>query len=355
MAETTLMVCGKDVELGPAYKQVDPKQLTRNHIVSANGSRAVALVASGQISDMHVEIVDPNTRKRRKHREVGEIWVRGPSVGGGYWRKNDETNRTFRACLEDVGERFLRTGDLGFVDDGLLYVVGRHKDVLIIRGSNYYPQDIEATVQRSHPWLRRDSGAAFTMQTPDNIERLVITQEVKREHVPKTQADPETIFDAIVSAVRREHGLTPATVVLLRPLGTPKTSSGKVQRSLCRDTYVRGQLPVLAARSFLGKAKTTRDFFLDLQRAPPLDRRKVLIRQLQSMAKEILEITDYPDPTKGFGELDMDSASIADLLCCLEQQYSVALSEDQLYASPTIEQLADIILQRLFGGEHAGE
>src|SRR5262249_51485369 len=149
-----------------------------------------------------------------------------------------------RARLADSGEGpFLRTGDLGFLVDGELFVTGRLTDLLIIHGQNHYPQDIERTVERSHPALRPDCGAAFLVG-PDVDEQLVVAQEIERHHEPINEAE---VFSAIRSAAAEEHGLFLSAIVLLKTGGLPKTSSGKVRRRACREAYLGGTLPVLHA------------------------------------------------------------------------------------------------------------
>ena len=158
-----------------------------------------------------------------------------PKVTG---KQQEATERTFRARLKDTGDGpFLRTGDLGFLQDGELFITGRLKDLIIVHGVNFYPQDIEFTVQHSHPRLRPDCGAAFTVEAKGR-EQLVIVQEVERHK----QSDFSGVFDAIRRAVASEHELAPNEIVLIRAGSVPKTSSGKIQRHACRDGYLAGTL-----------------------------------------------------------------------------------------------------------------
>ncbi len=181
-------------------------------------------------------IVDPKTHRRCSEGVEGEIWVSGPHVAQGYWKRPDETRAAFNAYLNDNGDGpFLRTGDLGFLLDGQLYVNGRLKELIILHGKNHYPQDIEATVATSHPLLRRDCGAAFSVDVTGK-EELVILQEVKR------QTPPEKCFEikcAIRQALAEDRAIKPYSVVLLKPNTIPKTSSGKIMRSACRTDFLR--------------------------------------------------------------------------------------------------------------------
>jgi acyl-CoA synthetase (AMP-forming)/AMP-acid ligase II len=186
--------------------------------------------------DERVLVVDPKTRRRCSEGIEGEIWVAGPHVAQGYWKRPDETRETFKAYLSDNGAGpFLRTGDLGFLLDGQLYVTGRLKELIILHGKNHYPQDIEATVATSHPLLRRDCGAAFSVEVTGR-EELVVLQEVRR------QTPPEKGFEikcAIRQALAEDRAIKPYSVVLLKPNTIPKTSSGKIMRSACRADFLR--------------------------------------------------------------------------------------------------------------------
>jgi acyl-CoA synthetase (AMP-forming)/AMP-acid ligase II len=186
-----------------------------------------------------VRIVDPEARTARPDGHVGEIWVRGPSVARGYWNRPDETEATFRAQLADTGAGpFLRTGDLGFVQDGELFVTGRIKDVIIVRGRNHDPRAIEETVQSVHPGLRPGHGAAFEA-TRDDRPGVVVVQEVDRRC---RGLDVGRVVADVRQAVAERHQLQVHDVQLLEPGSIPKTSSGKVRRHACRVEYDRGGL-----------------------------------------------------------------------------------------------------------------
>ncbi len=244
LAEATLIVSGGHVHKQSKSGTFDAQALARNEVIStesdAPGGRK--LVGCGKnLPDQRIEIVDPETRMPCPAGRIGEIWVQGPSVAQGYWRQEEATEQVFHARLADTGEGdFLRTGDLGFLEHGELYVAGRLKDLLIVHGVNYYPQDIERTVQQSHPRLRLDCGAAFVVEKNDR-EQLVVTQEIGHHK----QSNFQEVFDAIRRAVAGEHELIPSEIVLLRAGSIPKTSSGKIQRHACRDGYLAGTLKVV--------------------------------------------------------------------------------------------------------------
>lgn len=188
-----------------------------------------------------VAIVAPETSVRQANGTVGEIWVRGPHVARGYWQNPQETARVFGARIadEELGD-WLRSGDLGTIGpSGELIVTGRIKDLIIIRGINHYPQDIEITAAMSHPALRRDGGAAFGVTDDVGDERLILVQEVARNHDGVTQA---VLVGAIRAAVVAQHGVMVHCVALVRVGTLPKTTSGKVQRLLARQQWESGQL-----------------------------------------------------------------------------------------------------------------
>lgn len=245
MAETTLIVSGGWKKDPPVIRKVQDQAFKQNLIVTANESEdARAIVGVGHSSlDQKIVIVHPESLTRCLDGEIGEIWVAGPSVAGGYWNKPEETQQIFNAQLQDTKERpFLRTGDLGFLLDGELFVTGRLKDMMIIRGQNHYPQDIELTVQNSHPALRPNCGAAFSVDL-DGVEQLVITQEIERTYL--RQLDVDEVVKSIRQAVSEQHQLQVYAIVLLKTASIPKTSSGKVQRHACRVGFMDKSLDVV--------------------------------------------------------------------------------------------------------------
>jgi acyl-CoA synthetase (AMP-forming)/AMP-acid ligase II len=241
LAEATVFVTGGLRSAPPAVRHLDSAALEQGRAIPAAGDPgARTLVGCGRPwLDQQVRIVDPESRLPRADGVVGEIWVAGPSVARGYWNRPTETEETFRARLADTGAGpYLRTGDLGFVQDGELFVTGRIKDVIVIRGRNHYPQDIEATVQAAHPGLRPGCGAAFEVAR-EGQTRLVVVQEVDRRF---RQADAAQAIGDIRQAVAERHELQVYDVVLLEYGSIPKTSSGKVRRASCRADYESGGL-----------------------------------------------------------------------------------------------------------------
>ncbi|MBS9536055.1 fatty acyl-AMP ligase [Mycobacterium sp. M1] len=258
LAEATVGVSGAADAQPPGVRYVDRNAFGEDRIVdvTADDPAAVALVGCGRLLDgQHVVIVDPVTCAPCGPDEVGEIWIAGPSVAKGYWGRPEETAQTFgwqlasSAARSDEGP-FVRSGDLGFLCGGELFIVGRVKDLITVDGHNYYPSYLEATAQECSPALASGRGAAFTVDPPglgmveDVVAQLVLVQEVDPEHVAR--ADLEAVLDTVCAAITRQHGIEPHAVVLVQPLSIPTTSSGKIQRYQCRQQYLDDGLAVVA-------------------------------------------------------------------------------------------------------------
>jgi acyl-CoA synthetase (AMP-forming)/AMP-acid ligase II len=242
LAEATLLVTGGAKDAPPVLRTVSAAELEQGRGVAASPGEAGArtLVGYGHAwLGQEVVIVDPETRARRPDGSVGEIWVSGPSVARGYWDRPEETEQTFRARRSDADAGpYLRTGDLGFVEGGELFVTGRIKEVIVIRGRNHYPQDVEATVQSVHPALRLGCGAAFEVER-GGAPALVVVQEIDR---PYRGADLTRLAGDVRQAVAERHEVQLFDVQFLEYGTIPKTSSGKVQRHRCRSGYEQGTL-----------------------------------------------------------------------------------------------------------------
>ncbi len=245
MAETTLIVTGGKKSEPPVVRTFMGKALDEHRIVpvAEDHEDARKLIGCGRIPPgQQVLIVDPVQYRQLPDDRVGEIWVDSPSVGLGYWNKPGATQETFQAKLRDsTSGTFLRTGDLGFVHDGELFVTGRLKDLIIVRGVNRYPQDIELTVEQASVHLQAGAVGAFAVDMHGR-ERLIIVSEVERTR----RKDWSDVIGAIRRAVTAEHELPPDGIVLVRFGSIPKTSSGKIQRHACRSDFLEGTLSVVA-------------------------------------------------------------------------------------------------------------
>ncbi len=338
LAEATLFVSGGGVGEPPVVGLFGAAELEQNRVAeAAAGEEARRLVASGRTrtdTDGHgLEIVDPERRRRCWAGEVGEIWLRGPSVAGGYWGLPELTESAFRARTAEGEGPFLRTGDLGFLHGGELYVAGRLKDLIIIRGRNHYPQDIELTVEKSHPALRPGCVAAFAVESGGE-ERLVVVQEVQRE---ARKADFSEVLEAIRRAVAEEHEVQVLAVVLIRTASLAKTSSGKVQRRACREAYLNGELAVVAA----WEQEATGVLSLE---APPSDvttaegARAWLAAEVASRAGVAVSAVDVRQPLSRYG---LDSLHALELAHAVEERLGLAVPMEAFFAGETLAGLVE--------------
>lgn len=267
LAESTLLVTGGAHERPPEIRLV-PSSPPAEGEMSA-GPR-LEVVSCGTPRGQRVVIVNPETLEPCTDEQIGEIWVSGPSVAQGYWGRELETQAVFRARYKGSveGEEFLRTGDLGFLADGQLFVTGRLKEVLVIRGRNVFPQDLELTAQRCHAVLRPNGGAAFLVESGEAEPRLVLVHEIESAKLgDKSYAE---LRGDIQEAVTRNHGVRVHEVMFVAPGRVPRTPSGKIRRGACREQWLAGQfeawepvrrlpgrsgteLPTQAARSAEGK------------------------------------------------------------------------------------------------------
>jgi acyl-CoA synthetase (AMP-forming)/AMP-acid ligase II len=239
LAEATLLVTGGKRGGGVVERSFDVGALAQGHATESERGRV--LVGCGQTQPKHdVLIADPDTGDVLAAGRIGEIQVAGPSVAAGYFQNAEATREAF---ITRGRRRFLRTGDLGFEHDGQLFVTGRHKDLIIIRGQNLYPQDIERTVEERMEFLRKGRTVAFAFEV-DGQEAIGIAAEVS-ERMQKL-LDPAAVCRAICERVAEAHGEAPSVVLLLPAGGVPVTSSGKLQRAACRQAWQKDKLDTFA-------------------------------------------------------------------------------------------------------------
>jgi 8-amino-7-oxononanoate synthase len=363
MAEATLMVSGGLKSAPPVVRTFDGKALESNLLVDALPDEAHAhelVGCGGNLLDQKIVIADPEQLTTLADDQVGEIWVQGPSVAIGYWNRPEESNRTFNAYLQDTNEGpFLRTGDLGFLREGELFVTGRLKDLIIIRGRNYYPQDMELTVGKCHPRIRQGQGAAFIAKV-DGRDRLVILFEVER----RSQREPDNtaeVFDAIRRDVAAEHELTVEAIVLVKAGAIPKTSSGKIQRHACRNAFEAGEIDEVVAQwsiwkdgsapparvradvsaATVGPATLTSDSLSARSRTP-------IFEAAQSTAEVVLEHVRRVAKERALGmtmdsnivELGLDSLERMEIIASLEETFGGRIPEDVLLQIETCREVA---------------
>ncbi|PIL87336.1 acyl-CoA synthetase, partial [Acinetobacter baumannii] len=245
LAEVTLLVSGVTGPLNAI--SLDRDKLNAHLVQTSQDQTAVQVVSCGKISK-HIDcrIVNPYTRKEVAAHEVGEIWLAGESVTAGYWQKPEVNQETFEATiLDEAGQpsqvHYLRTGDMGFIKNGDLYITGRLKDVIIIRGKNYYPQDIECSVEMAHPAVRKGCVAAVNFA---DSEGVTVVLEIKKKSLDKT-LNFETIRTQVKEQVAADIGLPVDGVYLLHQGRINKTTSGKIRRRKIKEQIERGQLVCL--------------------------------------------------------------------------------------------------------------
>ncbi|HVF42738.1 MAG TPA: amino acid adenylation domain-containing protein [Pyrinomonadaceae bacterium] len=345
LAEATLFVSGGKGSALPTVRAFQPDALEKNRAVEVRegGGPARALVSSGRaLPEARVVVVDPEERAECAPGQVGEIWVAGSSVAAGYWNRPEETERTFGARTTEAGAGpFLRTGDLGFLHEGELFVTGRLKDLIIIRGLNYYPQDIELTVERSHAALRPHGSAALSVEAAGR-ERLVVVAEVKRH----SRGDAPAVFESIRRAVGEQHELTPHAVVLIAQGALPKTSSGKVRRQACKEAFLRGELKAEAEWREPEREEVSGE--PPAAPAAPADDREGLERWLASRLAAKLGIDAAAfDTRRSLSSYGLDSLAAVELMHGVETGLGARLPVNVLLESSTVSELAGRLLEEL--------
>jgi len=354
LAEATLLVSGGGAH-HPKMLPVDMRQLEAGRAAAPSKESATVLVGNGETSlEQQIVIVDPATQSALPDGCVGEIWVKGNNVCKGYWNKPALSKEIFAAHLCDGEGPFLRTGDLGILSESELYITGRLKDVLIIRGRNHYPTDIEYTVQSSHPALKKDAGAAFTVEE-NGEQRLVVVQEVER--TARTGLNAAQVAAAARQAVALQHEVQLHTLVLIKPGQIPKTSSGKIQRRASKTAFLSGTLEAVAVDS-LGKSPTHR---AHAQLKPADFSRQQVLAQAETHQQIAMIVTmlkwltaenghleyDQIDSAQPLLALGLDSLQLTRIQARLNELLDVELELADLFEADSVEALAARILNAL--------
>ncbi|AKJ30946.1 non-ribosomal peptide synthetase [Caldimonas brevitalea] len=354
LAEGTLFVTGPEPGAGARVLDLDARALESGLVRPAHGDArsSRALTSCGRVwGGQSVLVVDAATRTRCADGQVGEIWLQGESITGGYWQRPDANAQSF-ATLADAADagRYCRTGDLGFFSNGELYVTGRLKEMMIVRGRNHYPQDIEHTVQQAWPGFVRGGGAAFVDGEPGR-ERLVLVQEIARTALRGYQhAQAEELAR---EAVALHHGLTLSELVPIKPATLAKTSSGKIRRDFMRTAWRQGELTRVdlglpAGRGESGPAAATlpphyatlRDALIELDvPATAIDARHTLL-QLGLDSLQLVELQSRLARRLGAApaiETLFRAQSLAALAAELDRVQPVTPSADTQLRTPEVE------------------
>jgi amino acid adenylation domain-containing protein len=338
MAEATLMVSGVAKKFVPRCKTIDKIALSQNQVCESDANQdSQTFVSCGySIPEQQIVIAHPENCTRCQANEIGEIWITSPSVGEAYWHRSLETEQTFHAYLKDTGEGpFLRTGDLGFLDNGELFITGRAKDLIIIRGRNLYPQDIELTAEKSHPSLRLGSCAAFAVEV-DNEERLVVVQELEFRAKPNY----EEVISNLRQAVAEEHEIQIYAVLLIKPGTISKTSSGKIQRRATKAAFIGNNLDIVAsniaknAEFAVKENRLQRQFLLSLSKN---ERQSLLEVYIQEQVARVLLIPLHEvNPEQALSSLGLDSLKAFELQNRIETDLEITLSIADFFAGLSV-------------------
>lgn len=339
LAESTLMTTGIDAAEEPTSLRLDKAALENGRIqLCKNGSDFVEMFACGKPwDDNEILIADPESEKKLHEDEIGEILVKGSSVGMGYWNDPEETESVFKTYIGHPAKGpFLRTGDLGFIHRGNLYITGRKKDLIIIRGTNHYPQLLESTSETSHEALQSNACAAFSVDI-GNEERLVIVQEVKRTHLRNMDADE--VFDAIRSAIGEEHEISPHAISLISPGSMPKTTSGKIKRRECKYAWIRKELRSIDGWEEELKEKALEETDTSIDNLSIAGLRKWLINWL---ARKTNTDPQSIDPSKPIMSYGLDSISLVELEREVTRKFGIEISLADFMENNNINRLSEI-------------
>ncbi len=348
MSEATAKITSEPpARARPRFVRLRPAAYEAGRVELADGTEPGIEVASNGVTvgDTVVRIVDPDTLEVAGPDEVGEVWVSGGTVAEGYHADAEATEATFAAHTADGEGPFLRTGDLGFLHDGELFLSGRLKDLVILRGENHHPQDLEWSAEQAHPAIRRGGTVAFSVPTDDG-EGLALMAEIGTEDA----ADP----DAVLAALRRalaEHGVAAETLLLVPPRTVPKTTSGKLQRGTARERVLAGAVPVIArADAVHGTPPVRRALARTLEDAPPRRRRRLLGAHLAGLVGAMVGLaeTDVPRDLP-LRDLGLDSVTAVELVERIAADLGVTVAGTVLFDHPTVDALVDFLLEELAG------
>jgi acyl-CoA synthetase (AMP-forming)/AMP-acid ligase II/cytochrome P450/acyl carrier protein len=358
LAEGTLMVTGT----GPYSEKIISVKLPSLlngetvELLTTTSDDAVDLVSCGKsFSDQIVQIVDTNKMEAMPDLKIGEIMVKGSSVTCGYWQNPQATHSAYGQTI-DKEPGFLRTGDLGFLYKGELFVVGRVKETLKINGRSLYAQDLEYTAIQSHPDLKANGGASFSVKSNED-ERLILVCELRRDRIK--YFDGEEIRKAVSTALSNEYEVTLHDIVLIKPATLPMTTSGKIQRLRCRELYLTHSLDLLYSSLSTSMNKSPTPTSLtheELLLSPPTLRPKLLVVFLKSVVASLAECDPVTiDSSQNIQDLGLDSIRLVELKVRLDLVLGDEFPLERFVSMETIGELAKVSLEYLrIENDHEG-
>jgi acyl-CoA synthetase (AMP-forming)/AMP-acid ligase II/acyl carrier protein len=361
LAESTLVMASEQPDRDPILLPCNSKQLRSNKVVVENASEDTQfLVSNGKpVMGTQVKVVNSKSNIELNEAEIGEIWISGGSIGSGYWNNEEATLQTFKAKIEGEPEQclYLRTGDLGFIYEGNLYITGRLKDLIVVRGTNHYPQDIEQTVELSHGLIRDGYCAAFSIEQSGE-EQLVVVAERNRYH--SEEVDYEQVFANIKAAIAQRHSLDVSQIVIVRPGSITKTTSGKIQRRKCKNELHEGVLSILAhyqqpaesAKPSKTQNQTPESVKNMLNQPTSLEEMlKQNIRNFVSgwIANQVNVPLASIDGSKSFADYGLNSMDTFSFHSDLEVWMQKSVDEEVIWESSTIDVLINSITAESFG------
>ena len=359
LAEATLAVSTRSPAEGANIQGFEVRSLQRNRVVQTENQTQRYVVGCGSAADDDtvLRIVDPGTARPCAANEVGEIWVSGPGIALGYWKRGEDTEKVFRARIDgDDERRYLRTGDMGFVLNDELFFVGRVGDLIVVRGQNHHPSDIEFAVEASHQRLRDGRCAAFSIEG-DDTEQLVVVAEVTGRG---SDQDNANITAAMTAAIGETVELAPQAVVLIRSGSMPVTSSGKIQRAACRQLFLQNKLDVVFEdrheteedeEAALPPPPSRKPLIKTLRAAPAAASEEVLRPYLTSLIQDVLRSgnLDWMQDDQNLLDLGIDSIATVEIRVFLEDELDLEPPMDLLYRHPTLGGLIAAVTSLLAG------
>ncbi len=349
MSEVTGTVAVNRNKKKPIALSLNAEALKNNEVITAREETTQQIfVSSGRLlNGLQITVVDPDTRVPVNKNKIGELWITGKSLASGYWQRLEETKSAFYATLTNSKKCYFRTGDLGFVKNNEIYLTGRLKELIVIYGKKYYPQDLEATVKNALSQFNLDKPCAcFTLSNNKN-EELVFIQEIKDDISNSSQNE---IIKSIRAAISEHHGIDLHGVILIKPGAIPKTTSGKLQRSLCKTLFIEEKLEIVR------KHFKTNQTIEEPHPHPDNEIKVTTEIDLQQFEKDFINLVasilnvdaNEIDLSDSVNEYGFDSITITNLMVLINREYQVNLTPANLFEYTTLDGLYNYLISQKF-------